>query len=398
MTPRPVVRRRTWRVWLLAAVALAACIRSEASGLGPADRTGTLPARLSGAELRALIASLSEPGGSFHSDNFTSNEPGFADAATSLATSGPHGGAYLGVGPEQNFDYILAVRPAIAFIIDIRQQAVMQHLLFKAIFELAGDRADFVSLLFSQPRPDGLDADSTIEEIWQAFPVIGGVDRERFTRNLAAIEARLGQADGVALTPAERASLEYVYQAFFTLGPAINYAGYATGLTTAHTNFAELTTAVDRAGQPRSFLGSARAFRYVKNLEARNLIVPVVGDFAGPRALRGIGDYLRAHGARVSTFYVSNVEQYLFDPRVPGGAERNGGWRAFYANVAALPIDASSVFIRVPFGRVASRSVAPRRRPFGGRPQVSICPIAEFLAAVAGGRVTNYRDARACAR
>jgi hypothetical protein len=50
-----------------------------------------------------------------------------------------------------------------------------------------------------------------------------------------------------------------------------------------------------------------------------------------------IGAWLRARGATVNVFYVSNVEQYL---------QPNGVWPAFCANVAALPLDRSSIFIR----------------------------------------------------
>ena len=74
---------------------------------------------------------------------------------TMLRERGVAGGVYLGVGPEQNLTYIAAIRPEMAFIIDIRRQAVMQHLMFKAVFELATDRADFISLLFSKPTAGG---------------------------------------------------------------------------------------------------------------------------------------------------------------------------------------------------------------------------------------------------
>ena len=56
-----------------------------------------------------------------------------------------------------------------AFVIDIRRQAVMQHLMFKAMFELSKDRADFISLLFAKPRPAGLDATTPIQKMWEAF-------------------------------------------------------------------------------------------------------------------------------------------------------------------------------------------------------------------------------------
>ena len=66
------------------------------------------------------------------------------------------GGVYLGVGPEQNYTYMVAVRPRLAIIFDIRRGNLDLQLMYKALFELAKDRAEFISLLFSKPRPAGL--------------------------------------------------------------------------------------------------------------------------------------------------------------------------------------------------------------------------------------------------
>ena len=96
-------------------------------------------------------------------------------------------------------------------------------------------------------------------------------------------------------------------------------------------------TATDGTGVQRSFLSSVEAFTVLKTLQANNLIVPVVGDFAGPKALRGIGRYLKENQTTVGAFYLSNVEQYL---------GREGRWNLFCENVAFLPIDDSSSFIR----------------------------------------------------
>ena len=68
---------------------------------------------------------------------------------------------YLGVGPEQNFTYIAALKPRMAFIVDIRRGNLQLHLMYKALFELSADRADFIFRLFSRKRPEGLDAKST---------------------------------------------------------------------------------------------------------------------------------------------------------------------------------------------------------------------------------------------
>ena len=126
------------------------------------------------------------------------------------------GGVYMGVGPEQNFTYIAAIRPAMAFIVDIRRQAVMQHLMFKAMFELAKDRADFISLLFAQAaagRPRERRAHS--EDLGR---VLDGPDRSgargeelRAHRRAADEDARLHVHGGRA------AQLDAVFEAFYVL-------------------------------------------------------------------------------------------------------------------------------------------------------------------------------------
>jgi hypothetical protein len=95
--------------------------------------------------------------------------------------------------------------------------------------------------------------------------------------------------------------------------------------------------ATDEAGLNRSFLATDENYQFMKSLEGKNLLVPVVGNFAGPKAIRAVGDYVRTKGATVSAFYLSNVEQYLY---------QDGKWDAFCRSVATLPLDASSTFIR----------------------------------------------------
>ena len=147
-------------------------------------------------------------------------------------------------------------------------------------------------------------------------------------------------------------------------------------------------------------------FQFVKSLQSRNLIIPVQADFGGPKALRTIAEWLRARDLRVSAFYISNVEQYLFTPKLaaaPGGTEINGGWRAFYDNLATLPVDDSSVL-----HPDAPWSFGVDHRPAGGcrtercrvsrRPITPFCPVRGFLRAVSAGQVLSQTDARLCGR
>ncbi len=123
------------RPWAAIAIAVAILLAPAAARSRTAARE--LPASLTNAEFARLMADFSEPGGAFHSDNFTSNEPQLV-AVAKLLSSRPAGGVYIGVGPEQNFTLIAASRPRLAFVLDIRRQAIVQHLLFKAPVRAVG--------------------------------------------------------------------------------------------------------------------------------------------------------------------------------------------------------------------------------------------------------------------
>jgi len=189
---------------------------------------------------------------------------------------------------------------------------------------------------------------------------------------------QLTATHGFALTAEELAQLHSVSEAFVRFGPDITTRGARSGFG-SNRGYAELTGfSLDSAGRPQSFLSTEANYRLVRALHQKNLIVPLSGDFAGPKTLRAIGAYLAPRQARVRAFYVSNVEQYLF---------QDGKDQAFYANVAALPLDSSSVFIR-PYSL---------RRGMRGGPTRSLCPISAFLRAAESGRVASNDDALACA-
>jgi len=336
---------------------------------------GGLPERLNDKDYWKLETDISEPGGYFRiEDNYTSNEMEIGQLYAMLREGHVDGDVYMGVGPEQNFTYIAAIRPKMAFIIDIRRQAIMQHLMFKAMFELAKDRADFISVLFSKPRPAGLDTSTSIAKIWEAYRTVVS-DSTLRTRNYVRVVDRLTKTHGFTFTQDESDKLKAVFDAFYYYGPSIATRGLSGGRGGDFTDLTGFSN--DRSGQPRSFLSSEDNYQYVKLLHEKNLIVPVSGDFAGPKAIRAISAYLKEHHGTVRAFYVSNVEQYLF------GDGKDG---LFYANVATLPIDSTSVFIR-PYSL---------RRGFGGAPTQSLCPIGTFLIAANGGRVARYDQTLTC--
>jgi len=319
----------------------------------------TLPAALTNSEFWSLSERISEPDGFFRSnsgstDNLLSNESSVSRVATELAERVRPSGVYLGVGPEQNFTYIAAIRPRIAFITDIRRGNLQLQLMYKALFEMSENRADFVGRLFNRKRPAGLTSSSSATELMAAYLRVNAGDDAAFAANLKAITDHLTKVRGLPLSADDLAGIEYVYRSFSRFGPGINYTS-SIGRPGGGITYAALMSSRDATGAERSYLASEGNFALVKTMQGKNLIVPVVGDFAGPKALREIGVFLRERGALVTAFYVSNVENYLRD---------NGVWTKFCANVATLPVDMVSLFIRpepaqfTTFGLIARETAA----------------------------------------
>jgi hypothetical protein len=221
---------------------------------------------------------------------------------------------YLGVGPEQNFSYIAAIRPRMAFICDIRRQAVMQHLMFKAIFEFSKDRADFLSLLFAKPKPAGIDPAAPIQGLWQAFFGVN-TDLTLAARTRSRVIDHLTKTHKFALTEDERLQLDSVLSAFVQFGPGITTRGSYARRARRRRNtvtFADLTGwSFDASNSPQSFCRPV-------DFQCEGVARP-----EPDRARRGISadqgaarDKAYLTGTADSAF-TSNVEQYLFQDSRP---------------------------------------------------------------------------------
>ena len=292
----------------------------------------TLPAALTDQEFWQLTTDLSEPPGTFaHSENLVSNELQFVNLVRMLRSDG---GVYIGVGPEQNFSYIAAQRPKVAFIIDIRRENRNLHLLYKALFEISGDRVEFLSRLFSRPRPAGLSASSAADRLFEAFGT-AQPDAILFAATRDLVHSRLADVNRFPLTTEDLNDIDHVLHAFFDDGPGITYSRSNAADDEPRPTYRTLMTARDIFGELRSYLASEDAFAAVKGLQEKNLVVPVVGDFAGPTAIRRVGEFVRQRRSTVSVFYSSNVEVYLHQQKT----------MVFCGNLAALPYTPATWFI-----------------------------------------------------
>jgi hypothetical protein len=347
-----MLRRRLALSGVIAAVVSAWYLSVQPSaGAGSA----ALPQQLADKDFWALSASLSEPNGYFRSDNLVSNEIWMQHVIPDLLKATQPSRVYLGVGPEQNFTYIAAMKPAMVFIVDVRRGNLHLHLMYKALFELSADRAEFVGRLFAKKRPDGLSAKSSALEIFNAYSEVP-TSETLYKDNLKAVQDHLMKTRGLSLSDDDLKGIEYVAYSFYWYGPGIHYSSSGGRGGRSMPTYFDLMVSTDAAGRSRSYLATEEAFLVLKNLHAKNLFVPVVGNFGGPKALRAVGKYLKDHGGTVGAFYLSNVEQYL---------DQQGLWPAFCGNVATLPLDDQSTFIRSVRGRPTSGSFGTTSGSFG---------------------------------
>ena len=356
------------------ALSSAACAFAVALLALPAARA-ELPEALDDASFWRLVETLSEPESRFP-PQYMSNEDSLQFVLPNLAGQVAPGGVYIGVAAEQNFTYIAALRPRFAFIVDIRRDNLRQLLLYKALFELSPDRATFVAKLFSRPRPESIGPQTSVESLFAAFSG-APPDLAAYLLTRSAVLAHLDAVHGFTLSAEDRAGIARILEVFRDAGPGgLKGFGDVTNPT-----FADLMAATDLDGTPWGFLASEGNYGVVRDLHSKNLIVPVVGDFAGDKALAGIAAYLRERDAIVDVFYLSNVERYLWDPGTQG---------AFYANAARLPHDAASVFVRSVTSDISIRLDIPiPDQPAKWR--TFVAPIRQDLEGVQSGRIKSYR-------
>jgi hypothetical protein len=372
---RGALRRRALAaLTALVALPLTACDGRAQAGTAPAARSvRELPA-LSDSAWAGLVQSLSEEGGYFDTDNLISNERSYLHVVGPLRRM--RGGAYIGVGPDQSFSYLAAARPAIAFIVDIRRDNLLHHLLLRSLFALSSNRAEYLARLHGRALPDDPRA-------WDGRPLEAILDRlDSLPADPAAVRATALAVDSILralplpVTDADLATIERFHREFIDGGTALRFRTFGREPRPYYPTYRQLLLETDASGRPASFVVDEESFRWVKELERRNLVVPVVGDLAGPHALRAIGAWLDDRDVGVSAYYTSNVEDYVW---------RDGKYDAFLANVRALPWARDGVIIRSYFHNGPGSSYGLTPPPNSYSSQI-LQPVGALLEAAASPR------------
>ena len=315
--------------------------------LSVAAQAPVLPPALSFSQFARLSEELSESGSYFDTDNLISNESSYLHVIGRMREMKISGGAFIGVGPDQSFSYIAQIRPNIAFMIDIRRDNLLQHLFYKALFGAARNRIEFLCLLFGKPVPDNISS-------WNGRPIqelTNHIDKAPAKRELLdeswSIIRNSLTAMNVRLSTDDLATIRRIHSDFFRDGVNLKFTSHNRAPQSYYPSYRDLILEKDLTGRQSSFLAREEDFQYLKLLEGRNMVIPVVGDLAGGKALKAIGSYLRDRGEVVSALYTSNVEFYLM---------RGDGFERYGKNVASLPRNDRSVIIRSYFNNSWGRS------------------------------------------
>jgi hypothetical protein len=152
---------------------------------------------------------------------------------------------------------------------------------------------------------------------------------------------------GVPLSMADQATIDRFHRRFIESGLSLRFQSTGRPPQWHYPTLRDLVLAADATGRQASYLASESSFQFLKALQARDRIIPVVGDLSGPAAVKAIAGFLRRQNQPLSAFYVSNVEFYLW---------RDGSYGRYVENLRELPRAANAMIIRSLFGGGASTS------------------------------------------
>ena len=329
--------RNFWISFVLLVALFVPVVSAQAVIEPPKDKTlqAAPPVKLS--EFGALSARLSERAGYFGSDNLVSNELSYLHPLGKLKEMNVTGGVYIGVGPDQNYSYIAQIKPKLVLQVDIRRDAQLQHLLYKALFMMSNSRTEYLSNLFARPLPKDHKkwADKTIRDLVEYF------DRTpqdpKLVEKLKVDVLKKLQSFGMDLQPREIETIAEIHHAFYEDCLEVRYTIRDRNTGRFFPAFRELLLEKDLDGNYRNYLANEADWLVLKQLHDQNKIVPVTADLSGVKAIRDIGAYLKEINEKVCAFYVSNVEFYLW---------RYNTFDKWVDNLKALPIDSKSVIIR----------------------------------------------------
>src|SRR5262249_21874507 len=175
-----------------------------------------------------------------------------------------------------------------------------------------------------------------------------------------------------------RRTIDRFHRGFIEAGLELRFQSAGQPPRSYYPTYRDLLLDKDSTGRQANLLASDDGFQFVRLLQSRDLVIPVVGDIAGSSALTAVARLVAGKHERLSAFYTSNVEFYLF---------RSGSFPRFVNNLSGIPRSERAVIIRSIFNRYAFEGMRPNDNSAS-----QLHRIDDLLAASASGRIRGYAD------
>jgi hypothetical protein len=261
----------------------------------------------------SLETSLTDavPASNYASDCFVTSEDSYNDVLVRRGPAdGMSTGAYVGVGPDQNFIYAGVLRPRLVLIVDARMDNLLEHLVFKLLMERAETPLEYLAALFSRDLPPGpAVVGPGPEPLLAAFDALP-VSAASHESTVKWIKAELLRRWAPLAPYLDR--IDYLCGEFYTR--QLDITSVSARLL-ANLDFVPTLREVIRARETHGvnlhYLTDPGRYYYVRSLQVEDRIIPVLGNLLSPRSVVQVNDLLRQSGEAVSHLYLSNLEEFL---------------------------------------------------------------------------------------
>ena len=193
------------------------------------------------------------------------------------------GGAYMGVGSDQGYQFVGWARSEYAFMVDYDPLVVEMHAIYRAFFLAAATPAEFLAW-WSAPKAK--DAADLLDKTYPGDPKLAGYKK---------------------LYKWQRSSVAY--------------------------RLASIRKTLAKAKTP-NFLDNQDIYGHIRQLVQQGRLRPVLANLLETKGIQGVGDACRKLGTTLRVVYLSNAEEYW-----PYGKQ-------FRQNLRSLPFDAQTQIIR----------------------------------------------------
>jgi hypothetical protein len=310
------------------------------------------------------------PTGPSSADNLMTNEDSVASVVDEISKVVPKGQVYLGVGPDQNYSLMAHLEPSYGFILDYRKKNQLLHLLQKALVENSADRHAYLEHFWNRNLPE---LPLSLNDIEKEFKILAKQPQNELLVQSAKELVTQTMSKWNILNDKEFHEIATIQARLAGPGPDARFLALKM-----YPTLGSLITMPSRSGQPSHWLASDRTYAAIRKMQLSDQILPIVGDWAGPGAIRRLAEHLKMNQLQVGCIYISDVEFFLL---------RGGLFQKYLENLSALPRHPESKIIRT-----STRELNHTERVSGRSSTTVVRSLSRFLKSAKTGKIESWED------